>query len=100
MLYATTNEYRARPGPIQDRVNHHRLAWTRLLTSTAQRALDAKELRAGTDVDQLVFELTSYQSLANTAALLGDEELFARARQTSRKRIASAARLSLKPARG
>jgi AcrR family transcriptional regulator len=100
MLYATTNEYRARPGPIQDRVNHHRNAWTRLLTSTAQRALDAKELKAGADVDQLVFELTSYQSLANTAALLGDQALFARARQTSRKRIASAARVSRKPARG
>jgi AcrR family transcriptional regulator len=92
MLYATTNEYRARPGPIQDRVNHHRRAWTKLLTGTAQRALAANELKAGTDVDQLVFELTSYQSLANTAALLGDQALFARARQTSRDRIASAAR--------
>jgi AcrR family transcriptional regulator len=100
MLYATTNEYRARPGPIQDRVNHHRQAWIQLLTSTAQRALDAKELKAGTDVDQLVFELTSYQSLANTAALLGDQALFARARQTSRKRIAAVAHAPARTARG
>ncbi|HKB52419.1 MAG TPA: TetR/AcrR family transcriptional regulator [Ramlibacter sp.] len=92
MLYATTNEYRARPGPIQDRVNHHRHAWNQLLVSTAQRALEAKELKAGTDVDQLVFELTSYQSLANTAALLGDQALFERARRTSRTRIASTER--------
>lgn len=91
MLYATANEYRARPGRIQDRVNHHRAAWIRLLTATVRDAQKIGQIRNDVDPDQLVFELTAFQSAANTAALLGDQAAFVRARRTSRERIAAAA---------
>ncbi|HYM02897.1 MAG TPA: TetR/AcrR family transcriptional regulator [Stellaceae bacterium] len=91
LLYATVNEFRARPGRIQDRANHHRTAWIRLLTATVRDAQKAGLIRGDVDPEQLVFELTAFQSAANTAALLGDQATFVRARRTSRERITAAA---------
>ena len=92
MMYATANEYRARPGPIQDQVIELREGWHRLLGATIRDAQAAGELRKDLDVRQLVFELTALQSAANTAALLGDTATFGRARRTSTRRIDEAAR--------
>jgi AcrR family transcriptional regulator len=90
MLYATSNEYRARPGAIQDRVKHHREAWHRLLAATIKAAQQAGEIRVDLAASQLVFELTAFQSAANTAALLGDRQTFVRARRSTRERIVAA----------
>jgi AcrR family transcriptional regulator len=98
MLHAATNEYRTRPGAIQDCVNRHRKAWSRLLARTAAEAVAALEMAANTDVEQLVFELTAFQSAANAAALLGDQPAFVRARRTSAARIAALARPRREPA--
>lgn len=89
-LNATSNEYRARPGPIQDRIRYYRGRWEKLLGATIREAQDAGELRRDLDVDQLVFELVAFQAAANVAALLGDRQAFLRARRTTRDRIASA----------
>ena len=91
LLYGTASEFRARPGRIQDRANHHRTAWIRLLTTTVRDSRKAGLIRDEVDPDQLVFELTAFQSAANTAALLGDQAAFVRARRTSRERITAAA---------
>jgi AcrR family transcriptional regulator len=91
LLYGTANEFRARPGRIRDRANHHRTAWIRLLTATVRDGQEAGQIRDDVDPDQLVFELTAFQSAANTAALLGDQPAFVRARRTSRECIAAAA---------
>jgi AcrR family transcriptional regulator len=91
VLYGTMNEYRARPGRIRERVIHHRDSWNGLLERTALEAQQAGELSPKLDIDQLVFELTAYQSAANALALLGDRKMFARARRTSRQRIVNAA---------
>jgi AcrR family transcriptional regulator len=88
MLYGMSSEYRARPGKIQDRVNHHRNAWTKLLSAAASEAQRRGQIRHDIDVDQLVFELTSFQATASIAAALGDQPTFLRARRTSRERIA------------
>ncbi len=92
LLYGTVSEFRARPGRIRDRASHHRAAWTGLLAATVRDAQKAGEIRGDVEPDQLVFELTAFQSAANTAALLGDQAGFVRARRTSRERIAAAAR--------
>ncbi len=89
-LNATSSEYRARPGPIQDRIRYHRSRWEKLLGTTIREAQDAGELGRHLDVDQLVFELIAFQAAANVAALLGDRQSFLRARRTTRERIASA----------
>ena len=89
MLYATCSEYRARPGRIRERAVQHREAWNRQLASAAREAKKMKELDADLDVEQLVFELTAFQSIANTAALAGDRDALARARRSSLQRIRS-----------
>ncbi len=99
MLYAATNEYRARPGLVQDRVNHHRRAWERLLSSTATAARSAGEIEASVDVPQLVFELMAFQASANVAAFLDDQKLFSRARRTTLSRLAPLPRSASPPSR-
>lgn len=86
-LFATSNEYRARPGPIQNRVKEHRCAWNTLLTTTARDAMIEGEIAADVDIDQMIFELIAFQSAANTALLLSENEQFLRARRTSQNRL-------------
>ncbi|MGH8012722.1 MAG: TetR/AcrR family transcriptional regulator [Candidatus Binataceae bacterium] len=90
MVYASSNEYRVRPGRIRDRVNHHRQTWNGALEAAARAAQASGQLRADLDVAQLVFELTAYQAGANMAALLGDRAAFLRARRATADRIAAA----------
>ena len=86
-LYATSSEFRAKPGAVQNLVKRHRQAWNDLLTKTAKSAQKAGEIVDGTNVDQLVFECVAYQAAANTASLLGDKAMFRRARRSTRARI-------------
>jgi AcrR family transcriptional regulator len=86
-LYATTSEYRARPGPIRDRVQQHRTAWNRRLAAAILEGQRAGRIRKSADAADLVVELTSYQAGANLAAFLGDREAFRRAERATRKRI-------------
>jgi hypothetical protein len=88
MLYGTLSEYRAKPGIIQDQVNHHRHAWTKLLSLTVKQAQQRCQIRVEIEVDQMIFELTSFQAAANIAFILGDQSTFLRAHRTSRERIA------------
>ncbi|MGA8902072.1 TetR/AcrR family transcriptional regulator [Bradyrhizobium sp.] len=90
ILSATGTEYRARPGSIQNRVNFHRTAWHSLLAKTIHAAKDAEELNPELDVQQLVFELVAFQLAANTAALLGDQKFFLRARRITQAQISKA----------
>ncbi len=76
LMYAASNEYRTRPGNIQDHVKKYRAAWKALLARTIRDAQKARQINAEQDVDQLVFKLTAFQSAANTASLLGDADYF------------------------
>jgi AcrR family transcriptional regulator len=76
LMYAAINEYRARPGVVQDRVNKYSDAWKALLAKTIRDAQMAGEIRTDQHVLQLVFKLTAFQATSNTAALLGDVKYF------------------------
>lgn len=91
MTIASTSEYRARPGAIQDRVKAHRDAWLQLLTKTVAAAKEAGEMRSEVDPGQVAFEITAFQSAANSASLIGDPATFKRARRTCRRLIDSLA---------
>ncbi|MET0154111.1 MAG: TetR/AcrR family transcriptional regulator [Candidatus Binatia bacterium] len=97
-LYATANEYRARPGAIRDRVREHRAAWNRCLANAIGDGQRTGRIRRGIDVADLVVELTSYQAGANLAALLGDRAAFRRAARATRVRLRRLADAGATPA--
>ncbi len=92
-MNAVSSEFRARPGPVRDRVAERRAAKRRRYLDALEAARAAGELRDGVDVEELAFELLAYQALANVAFTIGDDEEFERARAISRKRL-KAARVS------
>lgn len=90
LLYATSNEYRARPGAMRDRAKHHWKAWYTVLATNIRAAQREGQLRADVPVSQLAFELMAHQAGANVAALLGERRLFQVARNATRDSIAAA----------
>ena len=86
-LYATANEYRARPGPIRDRVRQHRAGWNRRLAAAIRDGQRAGQIRKTIDAAGVVVELTAYQAGENLAALLGDRAAFRRAERATRECI-------------
>ncbi|WP_298254956.1 TetR/AcrR family transcriptional regulator [Bradyrhizobium sp.] len=88
IISAMSNEYRARRGPIHERVKYHRDAWHALFANTVRAAIKEGEIDPVQDVNQLVFELLAYQLAANTASLLGDKRFFLIAKRSTRARIA------------
>lgn len=86
---AASSEYRARPGPVRDRVNQHRNEARERFETLARAAIAAKELPAGTDPVKLAFDLLAYQAIANVAAAMDDEAQFAMAREHSLACIAA-----------
>lgn len=89
-INAVSSEYRARPGRIRDRINEHRAATRVRFRALIREAKEAGELSPDLDEDHLIFELVAHQAVANVAALMGDQEEFARARRTSLGSIRSA----------
>ena len=67
---AVSNEYRAREGRVRDRIVEHRVATRDRYRKLITDAKSAGELRADTDVEQLVFELVANEAVANVAALM------------------------------
>lgn len=84
---AVSSEYRAREGRIRDRIVEHRVATRDRYRKLITDAKSAGELRADTDVEQLVFDLVANEAVANVAALMEENEEFERARSTSLGRI-------------
>jgi AcrR family transcriptional regulator len=90
LLVSVAHEFRARPGPIQDLAKKYLDDWGTLLVATVRQAKEIGEVAAEVDPQQMAFELMSFQSLANTASLLGEQDIFYRARTTVARRIALA----------
>jgi AcrR family transcriptional regulator len=86
-INAVSSEYRARPGRIRDQINVHRAATRKRFATLIRMAQENGEFRADLDVEQMVFELVAFQAAANVAALMGDDEEFARARASSLRRV-------------
>lgn len=86
-INSVSNEYRARPGRIRDRIMEHRVATRDRYRRLIVEAKTAGELSRDLDADQLVFDLVANEAVANIASLLDDDEEFQRARRTSLGRI-------------
>lgn len=86
-MNGVSSEFRARPGPVRDRLAERRRAKRRRYVEALAAARDAGEIRPGVDVEDLAFELLSYQALANVAFAIGDDAEFQRARSISARRL-------------
>ncbi|KQY08895.1 TetR family transcriptional regulator [Rhizobium sp. Root73] len=93
LVHALSSEYRTRPGDIRDRVEHHRAEARQRIIDLSNEAMRVGELKAGTDIEQLAFELTSHQASANVAALMGEAAQFELARRASKQRLEAARRV-------
>jgi AcrR family transcriptional regulator len=85
---ATSAELRMRPGPIVARLDAFETYWLGLMRSNAELAVDAGELPADTDIEQLVFELESHVVHAHLAyPPTGDRAVLERVRRAVRHRV-------------
>ena len=89
LLYATTHEYRARPGALRDRAVHYMNMWKKRLGSELKAAVAAGEIPKSTDVRQTVFILSAYKNAAHVAVLTGDDDSFQEARRLMRAQFAA-----------
>jgi AcrR family transcriptional regulator len=92
-LTTATIEYDARPGPLRDAVARAMRRWLETLEREAQAAIDAGELPDGTNAADIAFELNALAAAASYGfQLWRDPEVFARARRSMRKALASSLR--------
>jgi AcrR family transcriptional regulator len=90
-MYSTAHEFRARPGPIRDRIARELDHWKRLLGRQIKDAVAAGTFRTGFNVRDAVVTLCAYQDSAHLAHLLDDKAAFDAAARLSRSYIASLA---------
>jgi AcrR family transcriptional regulator len=92
-LTTATIEYDARPGPLREAVAKTMRRWLETLEREAQAAIDAGELPADANAADLAFELNALAAAASYGfQLWRDPEVFARARRSMRKALASGLR--------
>lgn len=81
----------SKPGPAADAVRAWMRAWTGYVESQLRFAVEADELDADTDTEQLVFELLALTETANSRSLLfGDDRPYERAASAIRDRLVAA----------
>jgi len=86
------HEFDARPGPVRDAIAAQKRRWIAAIVHHAKVAVRRKQLKAGTDPEQLAFELDAIGSLANSLwQLERDEKAFGRAQTAFRSRLQGAA---------
>ncbi|GHE01471.1 TetR/AcrR family transcriptional regulator [Streptomyces alanosinicus] len=91
-FYGAMAEFDARTGPVHDAVVRAQRDWSAHVELTIEEARTAGELRAGTDVPQLAFELVALLETANALSVLHDEEsVYRRARTGIAERLRAAA---------
>jgi AcrR family transcriptional regulator len=92
-LTTATIEYDARPGPLREAVAKTMRRWLETLEREAQAAIDAGELPADANAADLAFELNALAAAASYGfQLWRDPDVFARARRSMRKALASGLR--------
>ncbi|MEW9552645.1 TetR/AcrR family transcriptional regulator [Nonomuraea sp. NPDC050783] len=85
---AAAHEFDGRPGAVRDAVEARFDAWRGRLAKETRRAVAAGELPAGTDPDQVVFELLgAVMALNHALQLHGDHRAAAHARHAVRARL-------------
>jgi AcrR family transcriptional regulator len=89
------HEFDARPGPVRDAIAAQKRRWMAAIVHHANVAATRGQLKAGTDPEQLAFELDAVGSLANSLwQLENDEKAFGRAQTAIRTRLHAAATAS------
>jgi len=82
-------EYDCKPGPIKDKIAELQAAWMDTLRRAVRSAIDAGELRKGTDPEQVAFEIESVLLSANWYFhLFDDQSYMQRAKDAVRLRVA------------
>ena len=82
------HEFDARPGPVRDAIATQKRRWMGAIVHHAKVAARRGQLKAGTDLEQLAFELDAVGSLANSLwQLERDEQAFGRAQTAIRSRL-------------
>ena len=81
-LTAAASEFDGRGGPVREATRKAWARWLRVLESEVSAAVEAGDLPAGTDPEQVAFELNAIvMGLNNALQLHGDREALARARR-------------------
>jgi AcrR family transcriptional regulator len=89
------HEFDARPGPLHDAIAAQKRRWMAAIVHHVKVAAGRGQLKAGTDPEQLAFELDAVGSLANSLwQLERDEKAFGRAQTAIRSRLHGAATAS------
>jgi AcrR family transcriptional regulator len=89
------HEFDARPGPVRDAIAAQKRRWMAAIVHHVKVAAERGQLRAGTDPDQLAFELDAVGSMANSLwQLENDEKAFGRALTAIQTRLHAAATAS------
>jgi len=84
---AAAAELGGRPGPLREKVAANQKDWINVLTEAADEAVAGNELRGGTDVATLVFELNALVIAANTAYILHDDSAVLTQARTAIERV-------------
>lgn len=82
-LNAVSSEFRCTPGPVRERIESYRQAKRARFRELVAQAQCTGELGTDLNVDDLVFQWVACEAAANVAALMQDEDEFARARTTA-----------------
>ena len=89
------HEFDARSGPVRDAIAAQKRRWMAAIVHHLNVAAERGQLKAGTDPEQLAFELDAVGSLANSLwQLENDEQAFGRAQTAIRTRLHAAATAS------
>lgn len=85
-------EFATRPGRVRDAIAEALRRWQQAREQTIENAIQLGEIRAGTDVRQLAFELKALEQAANSEGLLHDDpDAYVRARRAMLTRLRAVA---------
>jgi len=84
-----SHEYAARPGAVRDALAVIDEEWLGLISETITGAQEAGDIRPDVDPTQLAFDLDAYLDSANLRSLLGRKDVYERAEQAVRDRLAA-----------
>lgn len=86
-LTQSATEFDGRPGPVRDRVAEYSALWERVLARDVKIAVKAGDLPAGTDPDQVAFEIGSIAQGVNQARQLRHQKNAKKRGQAAIQRI-------------
>lgn len=88
LFLAAVGEYDDRPGPLRDRLLRQDRQWRQALAHAVSLAIETGELRAGTDIEQLVFEIYALPLLVHhDAGLYGYDTALTQGRRAYERLI-------------